>query len=385
MPRDERVITVLVASPSDLEPERSRLEEVVRELNVTWSKSLRIRLDLVRWETHGYPGVGEDAQDVLNRELGDDYDIFLGMMWGKYGTPTGRAGSGTEEEFRRALARYQRDATSVKIMFYFKDTPLAPSKINPEELSKVQQFKSSLGEEGTLYWPFSSIEDFERLVRLHLARQVQEFMKTHQPTQAALPPESEKIAAVANNEPGLLDLMEIAEERFAALTETTERMASETNNLGERMQERTDEINTAMARTGGKLSPKEAKALISRAAADMNQYVLRIRSELPLFRDGLREGTDAVVGASLMSIDLSPSDRKQAHEAREGIAALEKVLHNTSDSVTSFREIVRGLPRMTSTLNKAKRETAIVLDEVIESLGTGRRLLLEAIKGLNEL
>lgn len=69
MPRNERVIVVFVASPSDLDPERNRLEEVIRELNVTWSRLLGVRLDLVRWETHGFPGIGEDAQDMLNHEL----------------------------------------------------------------------------------------------------------------------------------------------------------------------------------------------------------------------------------------------------------------------------------------------------------------------------
>ena len=95
-PRDERVFVVFVASPSDMQPQRDALEEVIRELNLTWSRKLGIRLDLVRWETHGVP----DAQDVLNRELPDDPDIFIGLMWGRYGTPTSSAGSGTEEEFQ---------------------------------------------------------------------------------------------------------------------------------------------------------------------------------------------------------------------------------------------------------------------------------------------
>ena len=69
MPRNETVLVVFVASPEDVEPERNRLEEVIRELNVAWSRTLGVRLDLVRWETHGYPGIGSDAQDVLNREL----------------------------------------------------------------------------------------------------------------------------------------------------------------------------------------------------------------------------------------------------------------------------------------------------------------------------
>ena len=130
MPRNEQVIVVLVASPSDLEPERNCLEDVIRELNTSWSRSLGLRLELVRWETHGYPGVGQDPQDVLNRELPDDPDIFIGMMWSRYGTETERAGSGTEEEFNRALERHRQNPESVRIMFYFKDAPLAPSTID---------------------------------------------------------------------------------------------------------------------------------------------------------------------------------------------------------------------------------------------------------------
>ena len=127
MPRQEQVIVVFVASPSDLEPERNQLEEVIRELNLSWSQSLGLRLELVRWETHGYPGVGDDPQDVLNREL-PSADIFIGLMWSRYGTETGRSGSGTEEEFNKALERHRQDQDGIRIMFYFKDAPLARAR-----------------------------------------------------------------------------------------------------------------------------------------------------------------------------------------------------------------------------------------------------------------
>ena len=166
MPRDERVFVVFVASPSDMEPERDVLEEVIRELNLTWSRTLGIRLDLVRWETHGYPGFGADPQDVLNRELPDDIDIFIGLMWGRYGTPTSKAGSGTEEEFKRALDRFQQDSASIRIMIYFKDAPLAPSQIDLDQLARVQRFRSSLDDEGGLYWNFGEIDEFEKLIRI---------------------------------------------------------------------------------------------------------------------------------------------------------------------------------------------------------------------------
>jgi hypothetical protein len=87
MPRTETILRVFVASPSDVIEERQLLEEVVKELNLTWSKNLGIRLELVKWETHAFPGIGDDPQAVINTEIGDDYDIFIGIMWTRFGSP----------------------------------------------------------------------------------------------------------------------------------------------------------------------------------------------------------------------------------------------------------------------------------------------------------
>ncbi|RLD91267.1 MAG: hypothetical protein DRJ13_17550 [Bacteroidetes bacterium] len=71
-----------------------------------------------------------------------------------------RADSGTEEEFDRAFDRFNRAPGSLQILFYFKSTsPLNLQEIVPSELEKVNAFKLRLGDEGTLYWHYSSIED----------------------------------------------------------------------------------------------------------------------------------------------------------------------------------------------------------------------------------
>jgi hypothetical protein len=384
--RNERVLVVLVASPSDLEPERNRLEEVIRELNLTWSRTFRLRLELVRWETHGYPGMGPDPQDVLNREISDDPDIFIGLMWGRYGTPTGRAGSGTEEEFARALSRYRKDPKSVRIMFYFKDAPLSPSTIDPDQLLRVQRFRMSLGSEGGLYWKFVTVEEFERLLRLHLARQIQEL-------QATVPsPASVKASLTeapgpspAEDELGLLDFLELVEEYFGTLTEINERIARETSSLAQKMQERTHEMNVATAQAQGKLNPREARVLIDKAAGDMMQYVARMNAEIPLFRELLRKGADAAGRAALLSAGMASEDRRQVREIRVALAAFRDALGTAYDSTDSFRATVQGLPRMTAVLNKAKRETAAVLQDVLESLAEGRRVTAETVKALDAL
>lgn len=146
MPRQEQILSVFLASPSDVSEERARLEEVISELNQSWSRSLSIRLDLIRWETHAYPGFGVDPQDVINRQIPPDYDIFIGIMWYRFGTATGRAESGTEEEFMRAKAKWDADKSAIDLMVYFKDAPVSPSQVDPSQLSKLTDLVAELAD-----------------------------------------------------------------------------------------------------------------------------------------------------------------------------------------------------------------------------------------------
>ena len=107
MAKTQTLIRVLIASPNDVVDERKILTSVIEEINQTAGHADNIRLDPIKWETHSRPGFGEDAQDVINQQIGDDYDILIGIMWKRFGSPTRRAESGTEEEFNRALSRWK--------------------------------------------------------------------------------------------------------------------------------------------------------------------------------------------------------------------------------------------------------------------------------------
>lgn len=385
MRRPEQPIVVLVASPSDLEPERNRLEEVVRELNLSWSHSLGVRLELVRWETHGYPGVGNDPQDVLNRELPDDPDIFIGMMWSRFGTATGRAGSGTEEEFNRALQRYRHDPDSVRIMFYFKDAPLAPSDIDPDQLRRVARFRESLGVEGALYWTFRTLDDFVQLLRIHLSRQLQELSAPVRSQRTAAPQQISQSTATESDELGLLDFLDLVDDYFGELREITRRITAETELIGEKMQRRTAEMEEAAARAHGQLSRRDIRNLVERAAADMMQFVARIEVELPLFRNTLQKGADAAAQAVLISATLDSNDRGSASEARQKLIGFRDSLIHAHNGIDSFKNSVQNLPRMTTILNAAKRETARVLQDQLDSMAEGRRIVTETIRSLDAI
>ena len=181
MSRTESVLTIFLASPSDVRDERNLLQEIVAEWNQTWARNLGLRLELLRWEQDAYPGAGTDSQDVINHQIPEDYDLFIGLMWSRFGTPTTRAGSGTEEEFDRALARFKTSSTDISLFFYFKDTPIPPSEIDPIQLQQVQKFKVSLGNEGVFFWNFTDTEQFGKQVKLHLTKHVQNWRHRAQP------------------------------------------------------------------------------------------------------------------------------------------------------------------------------------------------------------
>lgn len=295
MPRQEHVLSVFVASPSDVNEEREKLEDVIRDLNVTWSRELGIRLDLICWETHAYPGMGLDAQSVINSQIPNDYDLFVGIMWCRFGTPTGRAGSGTQEEFRRTKERYDRNPDSVKIMVYFKDEAVPPSQLDLEQLASVNEFRDSLGEEGGLYWKFDNLDDFERYIRLHLSRQIQDWKQKIQvlaPVTKSKADDRSSIEYESESDLGILDFAEIFEERFTQVRELSVRIAALTETLGDKMTERAAEMNALPRDSLGNANRSFAKRLIARAATDMNQYAEQMNTIMPLFGNSLNTGSE---------------------------------------------------------------------------------------------
>jgi tetratricopeptide (TPR) repeat protein len=164
-----------VGSPGDVTDERDRLGRVVEGLNRTLGKTEDLVLDLVRHATHAWPGFGDDAQDVINQQI-DPYDVFVGVMWKRLGTPTHRADSGTVEEFERAYSLWQEHRRPA-LMFYFSRAPFAPTDL--EELAQVERvlrFKQMLEAKGGLYWEYDRADEFETLVREHLYHEVQRLM-----------------------------------------------------------------------------------------------------------------------------------------------------------------------------------------------------------------
>jgi hypothetical protein len=169
MPTPSTKVKVFVASPGDVTREREEFAAVIKELNVTIeaiAPEKGIVLELIQWQTHVHPGLGLDAQDVVNQQIGS-YDIFVGIMWKRFGTATGRADSGTEEEFKRALAQWEKDRT-LPVLFYFcQEMSTMPKAEEFSQLAKVVAFREEVSKRG-LVWDYGDHGCFADLIRPHL-------------------------------------------------------------------------------------------------------------------------------------------------------------------------------------------------------------------------
>jgi hypothetical protein len=153
--------------------ERDIVSVVVEELRRTFGNIRKVELETVRWETHAWPDIGEDAQDVINRQIGQ-FDVLVGIMWRRFGTPTNRSGSGTGEEFERAYDLFVKHGRP-KIMFYFRKTPFyTTSEKEINQFRKVVRFRHKLEKLGVLFWEYETALDFERDLREHLMKQILE-------------------------------------------------------------------------------------------------------------------------------------------------------------------------------------------------------------------
>jgi hypothetical protein len=391
MPTQQTVITAFVASPGDVLEERTLLQEIVDELNLTWSKQFGVRLELLRWETHTFPGVGAYPQEVINRQIGDDYDIFIGIMWKRFGTATPEYESGTEEEFQRAYERYKANPEAVDIMYYFKDAPVNPSQLDLGQLQRVLEFKKKLGNEGTYHWSFNSRDQFQQFLRVHLSRTIQRWIS---PAKTSSSPSAVAVMAPArverlpidddDEELGLLDHIELGLKAFATGTESADRLSVATLEVGKSISMRTEQVE-ALKRPDGSYDPQGARRVANLSAEDLLLFASRVEAELPLFASIYRKGLDHLTAAANVAVeDFSPK-RIEIMALRDAIAVHEPMLEEGLTQIARFRESIVNLPRLHSGFNKARRRAANVLEKLLEEISFAKQVSADAVKLLDDV
>jgi len=163
------VLPVLIASPSDVEPQRQIIREEIYTWNFTDSVSSKTVLLPVGWETHSAPEIGIEPQEQINQRLVDRCDLLVGVFWTRLGTPTSNASSGTVEEIERFLS------AGKPVLLYFSQIPVMLGSIDASQFELVNAFRERVQTERLgMYDTFSSDEELRRKFSRHLRHTLNE-------------------------------------------------------------------------------------------------------------------------------------------------------------------------------------------------------------------
>jgi len=156
MARNSTVVTVFIASPSDVPKARDAVEQVIHEWNASNSKARGITLLPWRWETGAVAEYGEHPQKIVNRQGLNDADIVIAIFGSRLGQNTPDAVSGTVEEITLA------NAAKLPVHVYFSTAPL-PNDIDLKQLEALRDFQTEI-QHISLYDGYESVDELKTKV-----------------------------------------------------------------------------------------------------------------------------------------------------------------------------------------------------------------------------
>ena len=417
MPKNVEMLTIFVSGPSDVDSEKAALRLVVAELSKRLMRTHGVALQVVGWPDDVHPGVNIDLQAEINKQFGAEFDIYLGILGTRFGTPTRHAGSGTAEEFEQALARLRVNSRSLRVLVYFKTSKVDPFNLEIDQMQKVKEFRDGLHSRGVLYREFINTTAFLQMVQDHLDKLVsnewrdgkwspiqgldedspRQVTTTITPSSQDSHAEDETGATGASSDEGdeedmgLLDYVESFHEEARAMKQTLERISENITRFGIEMESRTAETTALQSQheevkhVGGSMAQQEFATNVRRVvdlaahnlaefvqdmAPQVDEYRTHSRAVFSHFRKWLRAGSE---------IGNAPNE-----DSQQDLENLISGLESAQVSTAGFQDSLNTVPALTGKFKRAKRKAAAILGEFIAEMLLTKdeaRKTLETVRG----
>jgi hypothetical protein len=155
------VLNIFIGSPGDVTEEREIAKSVVDRINNYVAINLDLVVELRGWEDT-IPGYSR-PQKLINEDV-MRCDLFLGLMYKRWGSPSGKYTSGFEEEF--AIAQKRMESGDLKDIWLFLRNISQDFLEDPtDQLLKVLDFRKKIqSEKKLLYKTYNNVMDWEKLL-----------------------------------------------------------------------------------------------------------------------------------------------------------------------------------------------------------------------------
>lgn len=368
MARDFTNYDVFISSPSDVMAEREIVQEAIEQINQISGVKEGFRLSPLRWEKDVSSQVGSPPQDIINKQIGDEYDIFVGILCNRFGQATKSYESGTEEEFFRAYERHGNNKNSPEILFYFKDPRKSETAIDAEQLVKVANFKTKVGGLG-IYGDFDTHDSLKTMVMAALVKAIERLKNRievgkksddHKTQEEPLKPKTGNTliqVSEFDEDIGIMELTDIVFDAFENSADTMATITTATKKLGDKTETRVNEIEN-FNRTGDiRQDNKASKSIIDKIAAEMQRYSNILDQATPDVKRDFSAALRAMQHVVMISNQDGISSADDVKELVDQLEEMKLTLDTVREQILGFQNAISSMPRMTSKLNQAKRRT----------------------------
>jgi hypothetical protein len=178
--------------------------------------------------------------------------------------------------------------------------------------------------------------------------------------------------------------MESLQGRFAELLEITDGIAIAAEVLVAKLTDRTAEMVALPKDAKGNTSPKEAKRIVTKVAADLDQYTAQIEAALHLYDVAMQPWMKSFSKDATTTVAFD-RDSSAVRPGLDAVIKIRNTLAESRQSTVENRETIASLPRMTITLNKAKRGTVAAIDRLLAEFAKIDTLVSETEKDIRAL
>ncbi|UJS27810.1 hypothetical protein L2Z53_00170 [Macrococcoides canis] len=161
MPTVNTHYKMLLSCPSDLNKFYQLIKLRMETINKILISAYSSYIEVVHWTEDTYPASGDSPQNIINSQLVKESDFLVSMFWTKFGSPTEKYNSGTEQEIFEAIAEKKQ------VFLYFSNEPIPPNKIDSKEFEKINNFRESISDKA-YYNTFNSENEFLDKLQIHI-------------------------------------------------------------------------------------------------------------------------------------------------------------------------------------------------------------------------
>ena len=157
-----RELIVVISSPGDVGKERAALPSVIQRLNKNTAGPSGLILSVRRWEDAPRGFWNKGVQHHLDSHLKiEKADIFIGILWKRFGTPGKDCKTGTQHEFDKAY-KARKINKKPKILLYFNQKPYSSTTSEQaKQYAAVLQFKEKIQKEQEgLHGTYRTLQEF---------------------------------------------------------------------------------------------------------------------------------------------------------------------------------------------------------------------------------